>query len=208
MKKFIKVAMTAALSLIMVLGMAMTALAAPSFTDQIAVANNGTGILNDSNKTQVGVTLNTQTAECATTEAQAAIANGKVDPNAANLDADEVLDYRFFMKDVDVTDPNYDHTTGVTVTFDVNFNPGTEIAVFHMIYNSNPEAWEFMGKYTVDDNKQITVYFANGLTPVSMYTITTIGNTGDSSHVILWGSLMLVAAAGVIGVVAFGKKRK
>jgi hypothetical protein len=202
MKKFIKVAMTAALSLIMVLGMAMTAFAA-SPTDIVELPEN---VIIGEN--EVDVTLGDVPSDIdalINKDKAAELAEGeKKDENAEGLAASEEIGGRIWIGEIDLG-AGYTDGTAVTLDITVNVADGTKIAVYH--YNEDLNAWEFIGKYTVASNK-ITVTFPDGLSPVALFTVNETPATGDSSHVILWGSLMLVAAAGVAGLVAFGKKRR
>jgi hypothetical protein len=197
MKKFIKVAMTAALSLIMVLGMAMTAFAAsPTVTVE-------TGTVKDKDGNIVsGVTVGENSVDITVNQAKniADTAGDPTDTDAKKVVATDTLT-KLDVYNIDL--PANFNNFPVYVTFDVSLDDGEDVAVYH--YDETNAKWELVGVYTVANHK-ITVKF-NSLSPVALFHVQH-NSTGDSSHVILWGSLMLVAAAGVVGLVAFGKKRK
>ena len=195
MKKFIKVAMTAALSLIMVLGMAMTAFAAsPTVTIE-----EGTVVDKDNNPVSISVSETSLDIEAPEAK-QIADSEDRKDTAAKDVVATDTLTK---LKVYEIGVPGGTNFP-VYITFDVNLNDGEDIAVYHC-YDETNDKWELIGVYTVSGGK-ITVKF-DSLSPIALFQVTH-NATGDSSHVILWGSLMLVAAAGVVGLVAFGKKRK
>jgi hypothetical protein len=200
MKKFIKVAMTAALSLIMVLGMAMTAFAA---SPTVTIDDSPNAVVDKDNNPVSGFSLgNNTTVDIDSTKAmQVAGSEERKDTDAKDVVATDTLTK---LKVHDINVPSGFNNYPVSITFVVNLNDGEDIAVYHC-YDTANDKWELIGVYTVANSK-ITVKF-DSLSPIALFQVNH-NSTGDSSHVILWGSLMLVAAAGVVGLVAFGKKRR
>ncbi len=95
--------------------------------------------------------------------------------------------------------------TPAVLTFNVPGSADQTVYVFHHDGND----WELVGTYT---GTTISHTFAD-LSPVG---IVVKGNTapetttptGDNANVALWGILMVVAAAGAFGTIAYSKKRR
>ena len=88
-----------------------------------------------------------------------------------------------------------------TLNFTVNGTAAPQkIYVFH--YTDN--AWKLEGSGEAPTVK-VTV---DKLSPFAVVVANYPSSTGDSSHVVLWGVLMAVAAAGAASLVIFDRKRK
>ena len=91
-----------------------------------------------------------------------------------------------------------------TLTFEAaGVKDDQSLYVFHF----NGEAWELI---ETGKGAKVTATF-DSLSPVGLVSRVAkedVPPTGDRSNVVLWGALMLVAAAGLVGVGLYSRKRK
>ena len=186
MKKIVSVAV-AALLLVAVCGLSVAA-TSKSDLGELTKAVDGSG--NDVAVTEAAVDaavlLNEETA--LNVAHAASELTDVADPNKLTI---------VYQKDITAT------TTPITLTFTVSGKAApTQLYVFH--YTSG--AWKLEGSGPAPT---VTVTVGS-VSPFAVVAVdqTTAPSTGDNSHVFLWGSLMVVAALGAVGLGIFAKRKK
>ena len=100
-----------------------------------------------------------------------------------------------------------DAPAGTKFAFSVTGYDGQTVYAFH--WNSETENWDYVNKGTAA-NFEITF---PDLSPIGLVvelpeSSENAPKTGDNSNVVLWASVLVVAAAGAVGTMLYSKKRK
>ncbi|MBR3036080.1 MAG: hypothetical protein IKI54_02155 [Lachnospiraceae bacterium] len=183
MKKYVKVSLSAFLALVLMLGMALTVSASMSKIVEL------TGVT-DKNGKQLEYRTEEVPAEIRLTEIIA----------APKIEGKEEGDIEVIWQQDVLVD-----STPATLAFTCNGTDGKTIYAFH--YDAEKKDWEL-----IDSAKGPKVEFTfDKLSPVGLVVEKeTTPATGDRNYnqMLLWGGLMVAAAAGIAGLVAYEKKHQ
>ncbi|MBQ6036878.1 MAG: hypothetical protein IJL43_06140 [Lachnospiraceae bacterium] len=183
MKKFVKVSLSAVLVLVLALGMALTVSASMSKVVELTSVTDKDGKQQEYRTAEVP-------ADARLTEKIA----------APKIEGKEEGDIQvIWQQDVTVA------TTPATLAFTCNGTDGRTIYAFH--YDAQKKDWDL-----IDSKKGPKVEFTfEELSPVGLVVEKeTTPATGDRNYnqMLLWGGLMVAAAAGIAGLVAYEKKHQ
>jgi Na+-transporting NADH:ubiquinone oxidoreductase subunit NqrC len=191
MKKFIKVAVSSVLALMLIAGLAVTAFA--SKTEPVV---ESVMVLDEEGHVLDIVVTSVKDGERITLEDAA-----EVIPGVTVAELKEI-----FQQDIQVESDE----DGTTFTFTATLTGLAKGTKLYMVHRSEEKGDELIGEATVENDNEITEIkgTVSDFSPIAIYAQEPVAPTGDSSHVILWGALMVVAAAGAAVLVIFDKKRK
>lgn len=190
MKKFIKVAVSTILALVLTAGLAVTAFASPTNP----VVEEVIATFTDADGNTSTITL---------TEEELADSVKITKEIAANTTPGEDAPAQFtilWQKEVKAPEGTQ---FPIKITFKLK---GVAEGYKSVCFHYEDGAWKDVGD---GDNVSVTGTFTS-LSPVAIAVIAPAEKptTGDSSHVVLWGVLMGVAALGTTALVIYDRKRK
>ena len=188
MKKVLKISTVLVLACAMILSLNVKALAAGSKTDAVEITSS------TDTKYQVK-----------------AIDESKVTPLTEELASKELAAKS--VKTIDASglkvlwQKDVEAEAGTKFGFSVTGYDGQTVYAFH--WNSETKNWDYVNKGTAA-NFEITF---PDLSPIGLVVELPESNenapkTGDNSNVVLWASVLVVAAAGAVGTMLYSKKRK
>ena len=188
MKKVLKISTVLVLACAMILSLNVKALAAGSKTDAVEITSS------TDTKYQVK-----------------AIDESKVTPLTEELASKELAAKS--VKTIDASglkvlwQKDVEAEKGTKFGFSVTGYDGQTVYAFH--WNSETKNWDYVNKGTAA-NFEITF---PDLSPIGLVVELPESNenapkTGDNSNVVLWASVLVVAAAGAVGTMLYSKKRK
>ena len=188
MRKVLKTCTVLVLACIMVLGMVSVACAAGSKTSVVDVVKVTSG------GAEIGYTVSAK---------DTAVPNLTVEKAAQVTDGVEVKDLDYVLWQAELKADK----TPATFTFNCSVANGTPLYVYH--YSAEKGDWEFVAKGTAPN---VDATF-NSLSPGGIVVGKTGGSSGGDtpktgdSNIAIWAGILVVAAAGAVGTVVYGKKR-